>query len=391
MTNVSVMHETNRQSQVSRAVGGRGGKTDGWRLRAIGCVDEWLYLRGRHAGAADLAPVLPRVHERHGAVKVAYGAWAAGGAALGSLRGRLATVCAVVRHQARHPVSPMKDASSRSVAAAELQWIGLQSSRSSARASVFGHARPCVSSRPAMVFAMASVCSIAGTSRVAGHTRGVPRVTAATSGGRPVAFPARTSRAHSATRVAVPRGCAVPLGLAMTQLPRGSLLAARARKGKIAVPEPVVEDEDDEDDEADAFDRDADADADDADADDADFLTEDEQTADDTEFAEVEETRDARELLPKSTKGIKKKTQVQVMEDDVGALRTAVGYVQSAVQNPAVRNGGILVGCVLAGSFSLSAYNVYMRYNSNKSKRKRQVNKNVVVVERLRDFFPQNR
>tara|TARA_B110000503_G_scaffold128970_2_gene200683 strand:- start:2297 stop:2815 length:519 start_codon:yes stop_codon:yes gene_type:complete len=172
----------------------------------------------------------------------------------------------------------------------------------------------------------------------------------------------------------------------MTQLPRGSLLAARARKGKKAVPEPVVEDEDDEDDEADAFDRDADADADDA-----DFLTEDEQTADDTEFAEVEETRDARELLPKSTKGIKKKTQVQVMEDDVGALRTAVGYVQSAVQNPAVRNGGILVGCVLAGSFSLSAYNVYMRYNSNKSKRKRQVNKNVVVVERLRDFFPQNR
>ena len=384
MTDVSVMHETNRQSLVSRAVGGRGGKTDGWRLRAIGCVDEWPYLRGRHAGAADLAPVLPRVHERHGAVKVAYGAWAAGGAALGSLRGRLATVCSVVRHQARHPVSPMKDASSRSVAAAELQWIGLQSSRSSARASVFGHARPCVSSRPAMVFAMASVCSIAGTSRVAGHTRGVPRVTAATSGGRPVAFPARTSRAHSATRVAVPRGCAVPLGLAMTQLPRGSLLAARARKGKIAVPEPVVED-----DEADAFDRDADADADDAD--DADFLTENEQTADDTEFAEVEETRDARELLPKSTKGIKKKTQVHVMEDDVGALRTAVGYVQSAVQNPAVRNGGILVGCVLAGSFSLSAYNVYMRYNSNKSKRKRQVNKNVVVVERLRDFFPQNR
>jgi hypothetical protein len=32
-----------------------------------------------------------------------------------------------------------------------------------------------------------------------------------------------------------------------------------------------------------------------------------------------------------------------------------------------------------------------MRYNSNKSKRKRQVNKNVVVVERLRDFFPENR
>lgn len=33
----------------------------------------------------------------------------------------------------------------------------------------------------------------------------------------------------------------------------------------------------------------------------------------------------------------------------------------------------------------------YRRYNSNRSKRKRQVNKNVVVVERLRDFFPDNR
>ena len=169
------MHETNRQSQVSRAVGGRGGKTDGWRLRASGCVDEWPYLRGRHAGAADLAPVLPRVHERHGAVKVAYGACAAGGAALGSLRGRLATVCAVVRHQARHPVSPMKDASSRSVAAAELQWIGLQSSRSSARASVFGHARPCVSSRPAMVFAMAGVLGRRYLARRGSHARRASR------------------------------------------------------------------------------------------------------------------------------------------------------------------------------------------------------------------------
>jgi hypothetical protein len=74
-----------------------------------------------------------------------------------------------------------------------------------------------------------------------------------------------------------------------------------------------------------------------------------------------------------------------------GVLSTAVGYVQNAVANPAVRNLGILGGVVLAGSFALSVYNVYMRYNSSRSKRKRQVNKNVVVVERLRDFFPENR
>ena len=78
-------------------------------------------------------------------------------------------------------------------------------------------------------------------------------------------------------------------------------------------------------------------------------------------------------------------------EEEAGVLSTAVGYVQNAVANPAVRNLGILGGVVLAGSFALSVYNVYMRYNSSRSKRKRQVNKNVVVVERLRDFFPENR
>ena len=78
-------------------------------------------------------------------------------------------------------------------------------------------------------------------------------------------------------------------------------------------------------------------------------------------------------------------------EAEAGVLSTAVGYVQNAVANLAVRNLGILGGVVLAGLFALSVYNVYMRYNSSRSKRKRQVNKNVVVVERLRDFFPENR
>ena len=55
-------------------------------------------------------------------------------------------------------------------------------------------------------------------------------------------------------------------------------------------------------------------------------------------------------------------------------VSTAVAYVQNAVANPAVRNLGILGGVVLAGSFALCVYNVYMRYNSSRSKRRRQVN-----------------
>jgi len=74
-----------------------------------------------------------------------------------------------------------------------------------------------------------------------------------------------------------------------------------------------------------------------------------------------------------------------------GAFNTAVDTVRSSLANPAVKNGAILGLAVLAGSFALSCYKVYMKYNSSRSKRKRQVNKNVVVVERLRDFFPDNR
>ena len=94
--------------------------------------------------------------------------------------------------------------------------------------------------------------------------------------------------------------------------------------------------------------------------------------------------RDASELLPSARYGDEE-------EEGESALGAAVGAARESLSNPAVRNLGILGLSVLAGSFLLSAYNVYMKYNSNRSKRKRQVNKNVVVVERLRDFFPDNR
>ena len=156
---------------------------------------------------------------------------------------------------------------------------------------------------------------------------------------------------------------------------RGVLVLAQAKKGKkksAPEPAPTPTDEDDDflDDE-DYGDQDDDFLAAGADETDADLDAEGEAT--DTQG-------DASELMPASES-----------DAEEGVLSTAVGYVQNAVANPAVRNLGILGGVVLAGSFALSVYNVYMRYNSSRSKRKRQVNKNVVVVERLRDFFPENR
>ena len=157
---------------------------------------------------------------------------------------------------------------------------------------------------------------------------------------------------------------------------RGSHLAVNAKKrGKKnkPEPEPVVEDDDEDDDEDEGFD----AEDEEAGSEQAVVGDEDDEDA---------EARDASELLPSA---VSEDEEEEV--EDASALSTAVGYVQDAVSNPAVRNLGVLGLSVLAGSFALSVYKVYMKYNSNRSKRKRQVNKNVVVVERLRDFFPDNR
>ena len=146
---------------------------------------------------------------------------------------------------------------------------------------------------------------------------------------------------------------------------RGSHLAVNAKKSgkkKKPEPEPVVEEDDEEDEEEDV----------EEDVEDEGFDQEDEEAGSE-EAVVVEDDEDDEDA------------------EDASALSSAVGYVQDAVSNPAVRNLGVLGLSVLAGSFALSVYKVYMKYNSNRSKRKRQVNKNVVVVERLRDFFPDNR
>jgi hypothetical protein len=210
---------------------------------------------------------------------------------------------------------------------------------------------------------------------------------------------ARAERRDRAVPLA-PRGPSAPSGLGLglglaAPRSRGASVAARAKKKRPAVeaPPPPEDEDEDEDADADGYDDDDDAWGDDADADDADdadALDGSETDAEGFSYDDAEDdaledgARDASELLPSARYGDEE-------EEGESALGAAVGAARESLSNPAVRNLGILGLSVLAGSFLLSAYNVYMKYNSNRSKRKRQVNKNVVVVERLRDFFPDNR
>ena len=216
-----------------------------------------------------------------------------------------------------------------------------------------------------------TVSAIAASARVAPGADRSPRATTA-----------RAAMTNSPKARSTPAGLPVSLHRSMGSLrlgsgssTRGISVVAQAKKGKKkSAPEPAPEPTDEDDDfldDEDYGDQDDDFLAAGADETDADLDAEGEATG---------EQGDASELMPASES-----------DAEEGVLSTAVGYVQNAVANPAVRNLGILGGVVLAGSFALSVYNVYMRYNSSRSKRKRQVNKNVVVVERLRDFFPENR
>ena len=238
---------------------------------------------------------------------------------------------------------------------------------------------------------MTPVSPLRASARVAGRARASGSA-AAVAG----AVPRCAMRRTRADRFGAGLGTSAPRGLALRS-PRGALVAAFAKKGKKAAPEPVYEDdEDDEDDEEVGYD-------DDDEDEEAEIGTSAADGEEEDGEEEDEETGDVSELMPpKSTgaiaskKSSKKKNSSRSAaaveeESAISAFGAAVGYARDAAANPAVRNLGILGFSALAGSFALSAYNVYMRYNSSKSKRKRQVNKNVVVVERLRDFFPENR
>jgi hypothetical protein len=68
-----------------------------------------------------------------------------------------------------------------------------------------------------------------------------------------------------------------------------------------------------------------------------------------------------------------------------------VAAISAAVQQPVVKVVLFSGAAFLGLTFAFSVYKVYLRFNSSRSKRRRTVNKNVVVVEALAEYLPAKR
>ena len=72
--------------------------------------------------------------------------------------------------------------------------------------------------------------------------------------------------------------------------------------------------------------------------------------------------------------------------------RAVVSSVAQVVEAQPLLKGALWTGGLfLAATLAFSVYKVYLRFNSQRSKRKRQVGKNVVVVEALAKYLPAQR
>ena len=65
--------------------------------------------------------------------------------------------------------------------------------------------------------------------------------------------------------------------------------------------------------------------------------------------------------------------------------------IQKAYENEGIRNLSYVVGVFLAGTLGWSIYKVYQDPRREGRVRKKTVNKNVLVIERLKPFFPNER
>jgi len=119
-------------------------------------------------------------------------------------------------------------------------------------------------------------------------------------------------------------------------------------------------------------------------AEDADVVVEGEEEYEEEELAEGEE----EESLTID------ELKEEVIEEEVEEL-TVLGRVSEGVraasENPGLRNLGALGFFFLASTFAYSCYKVFRKATGGRAKRKRTVNKNVEVVERLKNFFPGER
>jgi len=98
---------------------------------------------------------------------------------------------------------------------------------------------------------------------------------------------------------------------------------------------------------------------------------------------EEEEARDASDLAPKKGK--------KSSREKKGVQQQVTKSIQKAYENEGIRNLSYVVGFFLAGTLGWSIYKVYRRSTSRRAVRKKTVNKNVLVIERLKPFFPNER
>ena len=163
---------------------------------------------------------------------------------------------------------------------------------------------------------------------------------------------------------------------ATTTTTRRGGVCVRARRGKAPVEAPVVVEKGDED-EDEGADEDAAADATAAEG-------EEGVVGDEGEDGTERESLTIDELAQ----------DVDVVEEEYEEL-TVLGRVSETVraasENPGVRNLGALGLFFLASTFAFSCYKVFRKATSGSARRKRTVNKNVEVVERLKNFFPHER
>ena len=102
-----------------------------------------------------------------------------------------------------------------------------------------------------------------------------------------------------------------------------------------------------------------------------------------SEEDEEEKADDATDLAP--TKASRKSSQKK------GVQQQVTKSIQKAYENEGIRNLSYVVGFFLAGTLGWSIYKVYRRSTSRRAVRKKTVNKNVLVIERLKPFFPNER
>ena len=127
---------------------------------------------------------------------------------------------------------------------------------------------------------------------------------------------------------------------------------------------------------------------------------EEEEEDDEFEYEEVEVDEDGNEIVASEEDDEEEMgddatdlapTKAKKSSQKKGVQQQVTKSIQKAYENEGIRNLSYVVGFFLAGTLGWSIYKVYRRSTSRRAVRKKTVNKNVLVIERLKPFFPNER